>query len=343
MRHIRNLMLVIMIISISCLVIATTGNIAMASVSGVCSNCHTMHDSQNNANVGGTGQFPALLNDSCIGCHTTSGSDPFVNGTPYVKGSSFSNDNCLAGGYFTDGGDTSGHGNNSHTLGVNIPPAGYPTTPTFDYKGDDSGNSFSCAGATGCHGNETSINNDAQAIKGGHHNTSATYRMLYVGTIPVAGTGCTDYEEDLIKNAATDTSTSTYAHNIYSASTNDTSATISKLCGKCHGNFHAKSQTGLTSPFTRHPTDINIPLDWEIVDDTTGKPHATYYTDSDRKYNPLGFAGGTSEDAVGRATCLSCHRAHGSAENDILRFAYITQTAGGGATYGCLGCHSKQR
>ena len=41
--------------------------------------------------------------------------------------------------------------------------------------------------------------------------------------------------------------------------------------------------------------------------------------------------------------CISCHRAHGSAENDILRFDYTTQQAGGGNDYGCLGCHSLQR
>ena len=44
-----------------------------------------------------------------------------------------------------------------------------------------------------------------------------------------------------------------------------------------------------------------------------------------------------------RATCISCHRAHGSAEADILRFFYDTQVAGSTNDWGCLGCHNQQR
>ncbi|MBW1678120.1 MAG: hypothetical protein JRJ79_16345, partial [Deltaproteobacteria bacterium] len=45
-----------------------------------------------------------------------------------------------------------------------------------------------------------------------------------------------------------------------------------------------------------------------------------------------------------RVTCLSCHRAHGTDNHDILRFDYSTQIAGStGVTAGCLGCHVGQR
>lgn len=327
----------IMVFALAAVLVLAHAGVVLASVSGQCSNCHTMHDSQGAAAMATGGPNEALLMNSCIGCHTTSGGDPLDDtlGTPYVKGSGFTNDKCIAGGFFTDGGGS--HDDNSHTLGSTESPAGY--NGTFYQGAAGAGKSFSCAGATGCHGNETSINDDTSAIKGGHHDTSSAYRMLYVGGSAVAGTGTADYEEALIAGATTDTTTSGLAHNIYSAGASD--VTISELCGKCHGAFH--SVTGAPSPFTRHPTDVDVPTTWDIVDGTTGKPHATNYTDADRKYNPLGFAGGASEDNVGRVTCVSCHRAHGSAEDDILRFTYSDQSAAGGNDWGCLGCHSNQQ
>jgi predicted CXXCH cytochrome family protein len=66
--------------------------------------------------------------------------------------------------------------------------------------------------------------------------------------------------------------------------------------------------------------------------------------------NPFAFADLTGKTADGtydatnaQVSCLSCHRAHGTPYSDILRWDYDTQTAGGGATYGCLGCHNNQR
>ena len=39
--------------------------------------------------------------------------------------------------------------------------------------------------------------------------------------------------------------------------------------------------------------------------------------------------------------CLSCHAAHGSANEGMLRFDYADMIAGGGAnTTGCFACHS---
>ena len=46
-----------------------------------------------------------------------------------------------------------------------------------------------------------------------------------------------------------------------------------------------------------------------------------------------------------RVACISCHRAHGTPNDDILRFDYSTQIAGSGSSSstGCLGCHHLQR
>jgi hypothetical protein len=349
MKHLKNLSLLGMVLALSCLVIVATGNIAMAGVAGQCSNCHTMHYSQD-ANIpvgaGLTGPYPVLLLNDCIGCHSTTGTDPLdnTNHTPFIKGSLLTMSNSLAGGYLTDGGGN--HDDASHTLGSDAVPAGYSRTGPDDfYQGDTATGGFSCAGATGCHGNQTSVNNDEEGIKGGHHNTAATYRMLYVDDVAVVGYGDPNYEETLISTPDITLETSTtIAHNRYSAG--DTDVTISEFCGKCHGDFH--QDIGTASPWIRHPTDVDIPhtgggfsVTWEIVN-ADGTPSVDY-TDIDRKYNPLGFADGV-ETTTGRATCLSCHRAHGTEYEDILRFPYSDQLAGSSTvTIGCLGCHNYQR
>ncbi|RLD93461.1 MAG: hypothetical protein DRI93_05285, partial [Aquificota bacterium] len=57
--------------------------ISMAKVTGVCSNCHTMHNSQGGSAVNNSGPYEYLLNDTCVGCHSnSSGNATIVNGTP---------------------------------------------------------------------------------------------------------------------------------------------------------------------------------------------------------------------------------------------------------------------
>ena len=350
-KQIKSIVLNFMVLALSCLIIAATGNIARADVGGVCSNCHTMHYSQNGTvplEFGQEGPYEILLKDDCIGCHTApdGSADPLDDEyhTPFVQGTGLSDTQCLAGGFFTENGQN--HDDNSHTLGSTETPVGYnPPDHIGDwYKGDDGGEyKFTCAGATGCHGDQTSFD-DTQAIKKGHHNVSSTYRMLYVydgvKDVPVVGKGCGDYEEGLITGTSSDPN-----YNVYSAG--DDEVTISDFCGKCHGNFHLQ---GL-SPFVRHPTDVDIPHTgkpgnvysetWEIVNDN-GTAHDTNYDEKDRKYNPLGFAD-ADETKVGRVTCISCHRAHGTGQDDLLRFNYDSQIAGNGGDTGCLGCHNNQR
>lgn len=313
---------------------------AAAAVTGVCSNCHTMHDSQGGVAMATGGPNSALLMDGCLGCHTTTGADPLVAGYPYVKLGSAGDGNCLAGGFFQTTAVTSDNNSNSnHDIGATATPAGYDSSETTWYTGATDG--LGCAGTNGCHGNETDLN-DMAAISGGHHSPSA-YRILYVGTEGVAGSGAADYEELIIKSPTTTTPVTSGTDqnvNIYSAGAND--ATISELCAKCHGDFHNEASTtgdvGSVGAWIRHPTDIAIPTSWAIG--------STGYTlnGDDYKNNPVGYDGATYNETGGRkATCLSCHRAHGTANADLLRWAYSTQDAGSGTTYGCLGCHNKQR
>lgn len=318
---------------------------AQAAVSGQCSNCHTMHDSQGGVewsadNAGDEGPYSALLINDCLGCHTSSAGDPLsADGYPYVaNGNAFSDDNCLAGGFLSTGGEN--NDDNSHTMGTNFLPAGYDSAGELGdwYTGDTEASGFSCAGTNGCHGNHTDLN-DMDAIAGGHHNTDNAYRILYVdlaGDKPVAGEPTLDYEENLIATTGlTSTGPSMLAHNVYSAGPNDN--TISELCGICHGNFHGAGTTD-SATWLRHPTDVVIPSDWII-----GNEIAYPLTDADHKHNPVGWDGAEEGTGERKATCLSCHRAHGTANADLLRWAYSTQDAGSQTTYGCLGCHDKQR
>ena len=319
---------------------------AQAAVTGQCDECHTMHDSQGGVAMATGGPNSALLMDSCLGCHTTTLTDPLgANGYPYVKLGSATDSNCLAGGFFQTDVDTGdNNANENHDIGATADPAGWITDENAWYTGGTSGNSdgLGCAGTNGCHGNQTDLN-DMAAIKGGHHSPSA-YRILYVGTDGVVGSGAEDYEEALISAAdpstfSLDTEGAGQNVNIYSAGVSDPS--ISELCAKCHGDFHNESGTtddvGSSGAWIRHPTDVAIPTSWDIG--TSSYP----LDGNDYKHNPVGYDGAVISDTGRRAICLSCHRAHGTANNDLLRWAYSTQSAGNEAEFGCLGCHNKQR
>lgn len=337
------------------------GGIGFAKVSGPCVNCHTMHNSQGGPPPSplwflGGGPRGALVANSCEGCHTTAGGDPLAEGTgggqfPYVldAGNAFNDNNCLAGGYFPGlqekGGSGSSNTGNAHTIGSVANPPGYNGSWYNAVAG------LSCAGSSGCHGDQ-SIADPMKAVSGGHHGTSITgYRMLIANNsgIPenVAGTGATDYEEALIKNTSTASTTTNYTaagkHNLYKA-VKDGTDTISQFCANCHGDFHADTKVGA---WYRHPTDIILPSDWQLQ----GSGGYTL-NDKDLKYNPPGYNGTEGGAGTRYATCLSCHRAHGTDNYDLLRFAYnpnspygetTDQQAGSGKAYGCLGCHNKQR
>jgi len=347
---------------IACLAISFAVSASFAAVSGYCVNCHTMHNSQGASEMvfgGASGPQGALVQSTCLGCHTTSGTDPLAtpeNGSglyPYVMSTTdgFTDSNCLAGGFFqptTDGEDNAGK---AHSLDSNATPPGYNATPTW-YQGTTNG--LGCAGVNGCHGSQT-IADPMAAIKGGHHGTAEYgYRILaaYNGGVPAAvdGIGAADYEKALIAAVSAtagdrSTTATTHDHNVYKAAAAGTD-TISQLCANCHGQFHSETTSG--GAWIRHPTDVVLPEDWDPQQDTI-------VTDLDVKYNPFGFVDTAVETGNKYATCLSCHRAHGSGNADILRFAYTDAESGqqqagrSGQTpptiiaYGCLGCHSKQR
>ncbi|MEW5772464.1 MAG: cytochrome c3 family protein [Thermodesulfobacteriota bacterium] len=317
--------------------------VARAAVTGPCVDCHTMHNSQDGARFPGAPEDDPkghLTIKGCIGCHIGTG----VTGAPIIDGQY--NVDSTAGGTFKDGGaggvvsDAGVHNVNVEGL---LPTLGEDDALTAVIpgltggmnlgKGSSDPQDLTCAGKSGCHGDATQADNDS-GIRGFHHGGKTGYRYLQIADTQaaVAGKGAVDWEK-AISSSATGAGGE---HNIYSSST---TVGINKLCANCHPNFHATANTQVGTNWVRHPTDNTIP----------GAGDGWAATVNYRE-NPFAFADistlapGTAYTTTNaQVACISCHRAHGTPYDDILRWDYSAQSAGSGIQAGCLGCHNKQR
>ncbi len=173
------------------------------AVTGKCSNCHTMHNSQDGSPMAfdedGNEQVAPnerLLIADCIPCHSdptgslqkNSNTDApvvwHVGSTPTATGAGFTN----AGGDFNwvVGDDTKGHnvvGIKGEDANLNNVPPGFDAAATAAYTidgdviqvgSDWAGNQLTCAGTYGCHGTRASAD-QLVAVTGAHHaNTDGT-------------------------------------------------------------------------------------------------------------------------------------------------------------------------
>jgi Doubled CXXCH motif (Paired_CXXCH_1) len=166
---------------------------AFAVMSGPCSGCHTMHNSQDNQPMRFDTQsepLPQLLRGDCYGCHAQGRSDALVSVGIDVVPQVYHTDPAydLAGGNFAyiDGtkgeaaSDAKGH-NIADLWGMgedetlSTPPGGFTTSSssTGDHPGDRINSSqLKCAGTTGCHGNRNSGISGYEGITGAHHNNA---------------------------------------------------------------------------------------------------------------------------------------------------------------------------
>lgn len=271
-----------------CWAVFSVNCVAYALVSGPCTDCHTMHRSQDGGALsiwGDSGPYEALLTVDCIGCHTgdnvAGGDVPFVMPDTYVPNyggasgtGTEASSTTLAGGSFywvltndTRGHNIAGYCNPDVTMAPsdgNLPPgfaggyaAGDGTTP-----GSGSWSStkqITCAGTYGCHGTHSN-ESQAGAISGGHHaltgpsistvsDNSTDYRML----VGISGVEDSDWE------FRPDINSHNQYHGVDSPGTSDTS-TISYLCSECHGRFHYNddSSSPTVSPWLRHPTNFDL-------------------------------------------------------------------------------------
>ena len=338
-------------------------NISQAKVTGVCSNCHTMHYSQDGgipSGAGATGPYQVLLANDCVGCHAQGGASKTISmGTSEVPQVYHTDTNDLAGGnfdYVINGSDAKGHNVKdlcSADVTLTTSPPGHPGLPSAD---------LTCAGNNGCHGfRSPSGTSGLENLKGAHHQNVDgkcdtadevynSYRFLY----KVKGLeNTTDKWQN--KDAGshneyygattpmhTDVTDCNGCHDMGENAVRPQNNTISGFCATCHGDFHSVAGIGgnTSSPFTRHPTDIALPGTGEYTGYTAYSVEApvarTTVPDT-----PSGTVDSTTGSDV--VTCLSCHGAHATNYPDMLRWNYTDMVAGGGSnTTGCFTCHTQK-
>lgn len=352
------------------------GNLAEAMVTGKCSNCHTMHNSQGGTVMGDDTPNSALLVSDCVGCHTGNNQSgetiPFVMGSGVTYTDHDTTGNSLAGGNFFFVSNNHANGHNVSGLYpqddqlASLTPPGW--TPGFYPNGDTAeevnggatswSTQLTCAGTNGCHGRH-SLADPAAAMSGAHHTrvtnldgstVGTSFRFLY----GIRGVEAADWEY----------SPSSSNHNVYMGvdrssdsvpGSGKASQTISFLCAECHGDYHSGSGTlgaleddiAVGSPWLRHPTDFDM-------NNVSSKEYGLYNGASTPGGNTYNFLVPVGRDLVALGepadsstvfntsgdaivTCLSCHRAHGSPYYKIMRWDYKNSNGGD-----CTVCHTSK-
>jgi len=327
-----------------------------ALVRGNCIGCHGNTTDTNTIKTIGSSNIPVVYNSS----EPNYGPDYDSSGTLInTSGSS----HTLAGGNFywvtQSGGDPKGH---NPKMIDSDGDATLSSPPGFDPNfGAGIGTSWSagkltCAGTYGCHGRHDT-EDDFAAIYGAHHEDDSTIDGSTVGKsyrflLGIVGKEDEDWEQTV---AADD-------HNQYKGvdRTSDTtkdSSTISYLCVECHGYFHTENgcdegidpDDDMTHPWIRHPTDYDM-------GNTASSSEYRSYVGADgstaAQYNIVAPVASADVSTVKSTVsfnddtivmCLSCHRAHGTPYDDILRWDYSKMNAGNGGNFankGCFACHT---
>lgn len=341
---------------------------AEAKVSGHCSNCHTMHNSQHGSILVDTGPNQALLKQDCIGCHTgdnstLSGANAGPTGTPYVHytdnadyyNTSGIEGTTLAGGtfHFIDIDGATGHNvagiDNTGGPGINPPgyASGLPDSADHIPGGGswDAGQQVTCSGTYGCHGNHNTENQFA-AVRGAHHQgVNGTEIDPGMDTTPAMGyrmlVGIAGYEDSDWEYKPDSSHHNQYKGSSTPGQVTDRS-TISYLCAQCHGQFHSpvtnlSNEAGGGSPWLRHPTEYSMKASGE---------YGQYGGDSHTYLPATPLASTSVNNVVATITftndsivnCLSCHRAHGSAYYKSMRWNYAGLSGSGL----CVNCHTSK-
>jgi hypothetical protein len=357
-----------------------------AKVGGICSNCHTMHNSQNGQAVargdaawGGSGGDAAnrqhLLVASCIGCHSSTGSsaiEDFSGGkVPIVFNTGGYPDPALAGGNFyyvsLTGSDNDAKGHNIFSDDVNLneapgrnPAACYTNNSChanfhLPYTGaavpdSDGMNIYGKYACEGCHLRQKHHADDHLHLQGGIVTTAAKgwYRFLS-GHLNGLGYphGVDGYEDGDWEYTSASNDHNEYLGNQVNTSAggfNNLGHTTTAFCTGCHTVFH--DQSGITSPFTRHPADV-------VISDTAEYTNAFGAGGTGKgTYDPLIPVARSSlpdlpdsdvDIGTDMVMCLSCHRAHGSQYYKMLRWDYKGESSTlSEALSGCNKCHTSK-
>jgi len=334
-----------------------------------CSDCHTMHNSQNSDTMVSSTSIPynygsgtrqsSLLIYSCVGCHAGTNSqtipgkldddEPYVLTTAGVSyGTTGTEGNTLSGGDFSylSSGDSKGH----NVQGIADEDLTLLRTPP---GGGELASQLKCAGTYGCHGEKGTggIDDQAMAIHGSHHSKSTD--PIDGSTVPKSYRwllGVTGYEDSDYEYRPTSSNHNQYQGKDRSSDNNPdpNTTTISHFCADCHGDFHNGANpdgidgSSFSSPWIRHPVDYDMKL-------LTGE-YASFNRPTVNAYSvavplasinvtvPLSMVRQTVGDSV--IMCLSCHRAHGTPYDSILRWDYKGWPTGG--FNGCAICHTSK-
>jgi hypothetical protein len=330
-----------------------------AKVTGLCVNCHTMHNSQNGTSMmfnspynNATGPLRALLRGTCLGCHgqNPSGTNYLINGIPQVLHAGSVD---LPGGNFAYivGIKTRASGD-QYTVGHNVVDLGvidaYLSSPPGDvYSTGVTNNNLTCAGKYGCHG-DRSVSDPYLAIRGSHHADDSVLKFGSINLSGQGGTVGTSFRFLLgVKGGELrwDRYTTNETHNEYfgasspgsgGSATSPAGNTISGFCAECHGYFHSTTGVGSSSPWIRHPSDRVLPNTYEYQYYTTYNITAPVA----RQATWSGWSGSGPSNTVTPGSdvimCLSCHLAHAGPSYKILRWIYNDT----GGVNGCGVCHT---
>lgn len=244
-------------------------------------------------------------------------------------------------------GSQNGCGTQSCHTTLALSEADILTGENFNYGGISQGKFNGCKG---CHNKVShhNPNDTSYRFLGGHNEPDL---MGVPGLDKVLGTEDPNWE----------VAPTNLLHNVYKSQTNkDVKDSMGAFCAGCHQDFHALGKgidpwTGTdnggdpntdnlisansgTTPWLRHPTNVNIPFD----------VNGEYFALQNADYNPAiplaqDLAANTHTIESGdQVMCLSCHRAHASEYPDALRFNYSSMKAhnGTGAGTGCFFCHT---
>lgn len=338
--------------------------VALAQVSGVCANCHTMHNSQDGSVVDSNGPSGHLLNTGCVGCHSSS-----TNVTIKVLGSTRipivynqleptyppdgSVNSTLAGGNFywvVKDGDAYGH-NVYGIAGIDgtlnqAPGTGVGCTNCHATLA----NAAAENGCRGCHVPRHHADDSAVVVgeSGGWYRfLGDNPAMTFGGSAPE---GVVGIEEENWEQDPSSTNHNVYqgTTTVYSKSKTNSQHSIGKFCAGCHGDFHHAMNTDqpgdISGAWIRHPSDVVIPNSSEYAGYTEYNPLApvavsTTLTAGDADASSLQ----TVEPGSDVVTCISCHRPHGSPYPDMLRWDYAGGCLAGPAgasDCGCFTCHT---
>mgnify|MGYP000238679786 FL=1 len=350
-------------------------NPASARVSGECSNCHTMHYSQDgtiSSKWGSSGPYKWLTINDCVGCHSAGDSstwkDP-VTGAPivyntaepsygfhYSAGGKYEG---LAGGnfYYVTTDDTKGHNIPGITSRDSILDTAPGLSSGCNCHSSEMTLGFSgqCNGCTCCHDAAHHVDDSSPIVGNTTSWPAAYYRFLSPGydsephpyTFIIPNSNFRGAEG--IEDPDWEKTYSSSDHNEYAGGGNYTHS-ISLFCAICHGDFYEYEKSA--GGWYHHPIDYAIPNGGEYANafDANGTGTGTWnpMVPVARPYSNLEDMTGPDQNVyigTDMVQCLSCHKAHASPYADMLRWDYEGKCLIENATTdecGCIVCHTEK-